>query len=154
MSTNYLQAGLRVIRYAYALLGGAMVALLGFILVNSYVFTYYQVEGSSMFPTLHNGESVPVNLLAYIIQPPHVGDVVIVRYAEDGNITLVKRVVAGPGMTVSYRGMSIELGEGEYFVEGDNRLHSTDSRSFGPVQRQQIIGKVLQVSATDAAPLE
>jgi len=131
------------LRYLYALIGGAMILLLLFVLLNSYVLTYYRVDGQSMYPTLHNEQLLGVNLLAYVGKDPQPNDVVIVRYAGDHTINFVKRVIAGPGMTVQFQGAPLTLGLKQYFVEGDNRLHSTDSRVFGPIDRSQIVGEVL-----------
>ena len=54
----------------------------------------------------------------------------------------VKRITALPGDNVFYQGSTYHLGADEYFVEGDNRQHSTDSREYGPIARKDILGKV------------
>lgn len=149
----------------------------------------FKVEGSSMEPTLANGEYLLVNKLAYLrldmdrlselipfweseksetrflFQTPHQGDVVVFHYPVDPDRDFVKRVVAVPGQTVEIRrghiyvdGESLEapydytgqahdqmsvrmMGQDEYFVVGDNRRYSSDSRDWGPVPMDNIVGK-------------
>jgi signal peptidase I len=114
-----------------------------YIIVNSFAFTTFRVDGQSMMPTLRNNQILPVNLLAFVFSPPQVGDIVVVAYEGDESIHIVKRIVGVPGDTVIYQGEEVTLAENQYFVEGDNRAHSTDSRSFGPVDGNYIIGKVV-----------
>lgn len=149
----------------------------------------FKVEGSSMEPTLQNGEYLLVNKLVYLrvdmqrfsdlipfwqvkeeksyfpIHPPRSGDIVVFRYPLDPKRDFVKRVVAVPGQTVEIRrgvfyvdGEQVEgeyastgqpseqmeprlLQANEYFVAGDNRPFSSDSRDWGPVPLENIIGK-------------
>ena len=149
----------------------------------------FKVEGSSLEPTLQNGEYLLVNKLVYLrvdmqrfsglipfwqvkeeksyflVHPPRPGDIVVFRYPLDPDRDFVKRVVAVPGQTVEIRrgvfyvdGKRLEgeyastgqpseqmgprlLGPNEYFVVGDNRLFSSDSRDWGPVPLENIIGK-------------
>ena len=127
------------------------------------------VIGVSMENTLYNGQTIFVNQIAYLLFPPKAGDVVI--FLPNGNINThyyVKRVVGVPGDTVEFRdgrlyvngvmeedvgydkvadpGIAEEpvlIGMDEFFVLGDNRNNSEDSRSgnIGLVKRSQIIGK-------------
>ena len=126
--------------------------------------------GVSMEPTLYNGDEILINRFLYILSPPKRGDVV--AFLPGGNPNAhyyVKRVVAVPGETVRIQdgilyvdgvaedgeafdkmeeaGIAeneILLGEDEYFVLGDNRNSSEDSRSgnIGPIKRETIYGKV------------
>lgn len=125
--------------------------------------------GVSMEPGIGNGQQVLINRYAYLLMKPKVGDVV--AFLPNGNQNshyYVKRVVAGPGDTVqikdgrlyvnevqvteAYDKMAdagiaenpIVLGTDEYFVLGDNRNNSEDSRSanIGPVKGQDIVGEV------------
>lgn len=126
------------------------------------------VDGSSMEPNYHNGDVLKINLVAYLTSKPQRYDVVAVHTPS---MDLIKRIIALPGETVSIdengkiringeiiedpfaeeairqdmRGLAantIILKDNEYFVMGDNRNASTDSRTIGPIQKKQIIGKV------------
>lgn len=127
------------------------------------------VSGASMEPTLDRGEYLVIDELTYRFEEPHRGDVVIFRYPLDPDIFFVKRVVGLPGETVEIRdgevlirkdGGTVALSEpyvradqrtresslvvlenDEYFVLGDNREESTDSRIWGPLTRDYIIGR-------------
>ena len=130
--------------------------------------------GESMEPALDNGEVVLVNRLSYRMFSPARGD--IVAYSQDGSEQYsVKRIVGLPGETIqivegsifidgeqltedvyaediSYAGLAsapVELGDGEYFVIGDNASASDDSRSpdAGPVSEDEIYGKVWFVAS-------
>lgn len=81
-----------------------------------------------MSPTLHQGSVVLVNRLAYLWREPTIGEVVAIQDPRDGKV-LIKRIA--------------NIEKEEVFVVGDNTLHSTDSRKFGMIGRQQLIGKVV-----------
>lgn len=146
----------------------------------------FQVEGSSMFPTLHNADFVLVNKLAYrswdlgpfdfllpgkqngdyIFHGPKRGDVVVLLSPQDHSRDFVKRVIGEPGDVIEIRDGRVFVNDqaleesayidassqsdfsptivppDHYFVMGDNRDASSDSRSFGPVPRSLIIGRV------------
>lgn len=96
------------------------------------------VVGNSMAPTLQD-QSI------HFIGPiwnPKVGDIVTVMLSDE-DYSLVKRIVAGPGDAVLHQGEMLILGADEYYVMGDNRDASTDSRIFGPVCRDEITGQLL-----------
>jgi len=128
------------------------------------VFTVYRVSGTSMESTLDDGDRILVCDVPWLLPQPEAGDTIIAEV--DGEV-LVKRVVAGPGDsiailygTVVRNGKVVEeaiaprrrlveslgqhtLGPDEYFLLGDHRKVSVDSRDFGPVLRHQILGRVL-----------
>jgi len=81
-----------------------------------------------MLPTLHSGDKVLVNRLVYLFFSAKVGETVALKDPRDGKI-LIKRI--------------IKINSGKYFVEGDNKFHSTDSRKFGMLEKKDIIGKVI-----------
>ncbi|NEN99873.1 MAG: nickel-type superoxide dismutase maturation protease [Moorea sp. SIO3I7] len=89
----------------------------------------FRVTGVSMTPLLKPGEEILIDPRAYRHIPPKVGDIVVARHPYQNHLRLVKRV-------------TLVLEDGRCFLKGDNRLESTDSRSFGLVDSQQIIGKV------------
>ena len=84
-----------------------------------------RVDGSSMQPTLENDDRLIVNKLAYELHSPRVGDVVMLLSPDEPDTALVKRVVAA-----------------HYFVMGDHRNNSRDSRTFRFVPQKYILGKV------------
>ncbi len=143
-----------------------------------YVFFYrIPVSGLSMEPTLTNGDQVCVNTALYTFTEPERLDVICFRLTtnEDEDRMTIKRIIGLPGETIQIRDshvyingarayladgfdvaalggiadQEITLGENEYFVLGDNRENSEDSRfsSIGNVKRSQILGKVWVVVA-------
>ena len=137
------------------------------LVVRTYVFEFVAVKGPSMQPGLETGEVLFVNKLVYQHHDPSAGEVVITGFPgfED---TFVKRVVGCPGDTLEIRqGVVYRNGQalaepyvryekiedvaaftvpaGQYFVMGDNRANSTDSRIIGMVNRSLIRGKAQQV---------
>jgi signal peptidase I len=134
------------------------------------IFLYQpvKVEGTSMNPLLSDQERIFINKFIYHFEPIDRGDVVVFWYPLDRSKSFIKRIVGLPGETVEIRagevyvdgkkladqfipssyldGSSygpIELPEDQYFVMGDHRDSSNDSRVFGPVPRQYIYGKAV-----------
>lgn len=124
----------------------------------------FVVEGSSMEPTFYTDQFVIVSRLAYIVSEPERGDVVVFHYDEANKRDFIKRVIGLPGEHIEsidgrlyVNGQLLEepyivefcncrdkewyLGDGEYFVLGDHRNSSQDSYDFGPINRDQIIGR-------------
>ncbi len=92
-------------------------------------FARYRVEGESMSPALSPRERVMVNKAAYWFSRPRPGDLVVVRDPRRPDRLLIKRIDS-------------EAGPDGWLVLGDNPQSSTDSRHFGPVGRELIVGKV------------
>jgi nickel-type superoxide dismutase maturation protease len=88
----------------------------------------YKISGDSMIPTFRDGDVLLVNRLAYWFRRPQKGEVIALQDPRDGK-TLIKRIK--------------KIEKDTYFVLGDNKLHSTDSREFGMIGKNLIIGKVL-----------
>ena len=99
----------------------------------------FRVSGPSMLPSLKPDEEVLVDLMAYRAKAPKPGDVVVVDHPQQPGFRLIKRVI-----TVLDAGVrTSELNSDQaYWIEGDNPLASTDSRTFGPVSREVILGRV------------
>lgn len=89
----------------------------------------FKVEDRSMEPTFKEGDYVLVNKLSYLFKNPSKDDVVVLTHPKEKNRILIKRITL---VTTS----------GEYYVVGDKRIYSQDSRHFGPVKKDSIIGKV------------
>jgi signal peptidase I len=137
------------------------------ILIVTFGFQIARVEGQSMAPTLEDQDRLIVNKMIYRISEPRRGDIVMLYYPLDPNKSFVKRVIAEEGDTVrivegrvyvndvpladeyvplEFRG-SDDLApkvieNGYYFVLGDHRNNSSDSRHWGLVPKKYIIGKV------------
>lgn len=89
-----------------------------------------RVTGASMSPLLRPGDEVLFAPRAYRRRAPRAGEIVIVRHPEREGVKMVKRVTA-------------VLPHDHYQIRGDNPAASTDSRTFGPVPREQILGQVI-----------
>jgi len=132
------------------------------------IFLYQpvRVEGTSMLPVLEDQDRLFINKIAYRVGEIHPGDVVVFQYPRDHTKSYIKRVIAKPGDDlridrgrVYVNGARLHepyvpsrfaderslaetiLPPNEYFVMGDHRSISSDSRDFGPVDRQLIYGK-------------
>jgi len=126
------------------------------------------VDGTSMLPGLKNNQYVLVNKLAYLFHVPERGDVIVFHWPVDTNKDLIKRVIGVPGdvividnKTVRVNGVLLNepyisapanpagntwvVQPNEYFVMGDNRQVSDDSRDWGFVPKSYIIGKAVFV---------
>ncbi len=158
--------GRRMLRVLGELLQTALIAFLLFIVVNL-ITARIRVEGISMEPSLHDGEFVVVNRVAYRWQEPDRGDVVVFHFPSDPRRRFIKRVIGLPGETVTIRdglvlinGSVLEepyldeepryhgewrIAPNEVFVLGDNRNNSSDSQNWGPLDITEIIGKAMLV---------
>lgn len=141
-------------------------ALILFVIINA-ISARVRVDGSSMLPTLHDGEFVLVNKLAYRLGTPTRGDIIVFRSTTEANLDLIKRIVGLPGDQVrigggrvSVNGQALEepyinaapnysgewrVPEGYLFVLGDNRNDSSDSHMWGYLPEANVIGKALLI---------
>ena len=101
-----------------------------------------RVYGHSMAPILHPGEVVMVSDGAYDSHEPRRGEVVMARPASLGGKALVKRIVGLPHERVAVGERVWQLEDGQFFLLGDRTEHSMDSRIFGPVSREELVGPV------------
>ncbi|GMQ95124.1 MAG: signal peptidase I [Patescibacteria group bacterium] len=148
-----------------------ILAILIVLPIRIYIAQPFIVNGSSMDPTFATGEYLIVDELSYRLGSPERGDVVILRYPRDPSKFFIKRIIGLPNETIQISGGSItikgerdptgfelkepyikftknddllrKLGDDEYFVMGDNRAASSDSRAWGPVEEDLIIGRAL-----------
>ncbi|MES2930332.1 MAG: signal peptidase I [Patescibacteria group bacterium] len=154
---------------AWDLVKFAAIALAIVIPIRTFVAQPFVVNGESMFPTFDNGQYLIVDELSYIIGEPERGDVVIFRYPKDPSRYFIKRVIGLPNEEVSISGGTVTVfnkdsekgfilsepylnenfrtegtyttGNDEYFVMGDNRNASSDSRLWGILPRKLMIGR-------------
>lgn len=101
-----------------------------------------RIHGESMSPQLHPGEVVLVNERAFREHPPQRGDVVAAQPAALAGQALVKRLVGLPYDRIEVDGRQWQLDGGRFFLLGDQRADSLDSRTFGPVSREELLGLV------------
>jgi len=139
-----------------------VLALVIYLVINALTGRFY-VRGSSMEPTLHNGQYLVVSKLSYRFSEPQRGDIVVFVSPNGAGEDYIKRIVGLPGERVEIREGAVwingyrldepylnsgipytgawSLGPDEYFVLGDNRANSSDSHAWGPLPRKNIIGK-------------
>ena len=155
------------------LLKFALIALLIVVPIRLFVAQPFIVSGASMEPTFDSGQYLIVDQISYRFVAPRRGEVIIFRFPEDPSKFYIKRIIGLPGETVTIEGKTVTiidernpgglvltelyldvanlrddflttiLGEGEYFVLGDNRRASSDSRIWGSLKEELIVGKAL-----------
>jgi signal peptidase I len=158
---GWWQSPLNAIR---ALVETVIPALLIAIGINLFLAQATQVLGQSMEPSLHTAQRLVVEKVTYRFHGPRRGDIVVIDLPEAGPELLIKRVIALPGETISSQhGQVVINGEPldepyltsaggrdvteqvvpplHVFVMGDNRQFSNDSRNFGPVPIENVIGR-------------
>lgn len=149
----------------------AAILILVVVPIRLYVAQPFIVSGASMAPTFATGEYLIVDELSYRFAEPTRGDVIIFRFPHDTSKFFIKRIIGMPGETIRVnRGgvtvvndahpnglelaepyvtqrmqqqepIAITLGPDEYFVMGDNRAASSDSRRWGPLNEDFIVGR-------------
>jgi signal peptidase I len=155
-----------VLRAAWEFLHDLSVAVLFCFFLIAFVVQAFRVQGTSMEPLLLDGERIVVNKFVYRFRPIARGDVVVFWYPRDPAVSFIKRVVGLPGDVVELRdgqllvnGVAVresylpegfqdgdsypptEVRKGYYFVLGDHRRSSNDSRSWGEVPERYIYGR-------------
>ncbi len=139
--------------------------------VRYFLIQPFYVKGASMEPSFYDHEYLIIDEISYRFGSPERGDIVVFHYPNDPKQYFIKRVIGTPGETVEIAGGTIKiyndktpngivleepyldqaytattrtvtLKSDEYFVLGDNRVASLDSRYFGPVKRDLVVGKV------------
>lgn len=143
-----------------------------FIVVYLFIAQPHQIKGISMDDTFHNGDYILTSKISYKFESPQLGDVVVFQSPNNPDIDYIKRIIGTPGDRISVQngavvrnGVALEepyakrpinvfeggflkndqevvVPEGNYFAMGDNRPRSSDSREFGFVPFEHIIGKV------------
>ena len=119
-----------------------IIAIILIIILRIFAFTLIEVEGESMNPTFEDNDIALVYKLSYLNKEPKEGDIILAEEPTKGTL-VIKRIVGIPGDTISSENKSYTLKGGEYFIRGDNKGHSRDSDTYGPVKRESIKGEVL-----------
>jgi signal peptidase I len=134
--------------------------------VRYFLIQPFYVKGASMEPNFNNFEYLIIDELSYRFNEPERGDVVVLRNPQRPSQFFIKRIIGLPGETVeidsrkvfingdrldetayldkdlqTFGNQTVTLGEDEFFVMGDNRNESLDSRVFGPITRDDIVGR-------------
>lgn len=163
----------RIIGAVFDFLQSIVVIMAIMVMVYLFVMSPQEISGESMFPTFENGEYILTNKIEYKISEPKHGDVVVFKSPSNKDIDFIKRIIAVPGdrvkvingkyyvndklVTENYlpaglytfagsflrENTEIVVPPGKYFVSGDNRPHSLDSREFGTIPKEDIIGKAM-----------
>lgn len=158
----------RFLRAVWEFLHDLSVAVLFCFFLIAFVAQAFRVQGTSMEPLLEDGERIVVNKLVYRFHPIDRGDVVVFWYPRDPAVSFIKRVVGLPGDLVEIRSGQLlvnglpasesylpdgfrdgdsypptEVRKGYYFVLGDHRRSSNDSRSWGEVPEKYIYGRAV-----------
>ena len=149
----------------------ALVAFVLVVGLRVFVFQPFLVRGASMEPSFHDWDYLIVDELSYRFRAPERGEVIVFKFPNDPSQRYIKRIIGLPGETVTIESgkililnsteqfelnesgylagvetagsVNITLQEGEYFVLGDNRKYSSDSRSWGVLPEENIIGRTL-----------
>jgi len=160
-----------MLRQTWQLLVVGGMAVASYFVISHFFLQSVKIVGRSMVPTLCDSQHYLLNRWIYYVRSPRQSDIVVLRDPSDNGYS-VKRVIAAPGDSVylkdgsvyvngrklkesylapgtptftdsKYHDQLISCGKGQFFVLGDNRLNSIDSRSYGPVPRTNILGPIV-----------
>lgn len=149
----------------------ALLVILVVVPIRIFIAQPFIVDGSSMYPTFQNSNYLIVDEITYDFSKPQRGDIIVFRYPGDPSIFYIKRIIGLPNETITIKNGNVTiiepdgatrtlvepfisakdatynikrtLGPKQYFVMGDNRPESSDSRVWGPLPARDIIGRVL-----------
>jgi signal peptidase I len=160
-----------ILRQTFQCLAVAVLGAASYLVISHFLLQSVKVVGRSMVPTLYDSQHYLLNRWVYYVHAPQRSDVVVLRDPSDNGFS-VKRIIATPGDSIylkdgsvylngcklaeaylapgtqtftdsKYRGELILCGKGQYFLLGDNRPNSVDSRTYGPVPRGNILGPII-----------
>jgi len=160
------------LQYIIELVHIIVISLAIIIPIRYFLIQPFYVKGASMEPNFYDHEYLIIDEISYRIREPKRGEIVVFKYPNDPSQYFIKRIVGMPGETVEIKDGRVriypqnslvgyylnesqylsnvetvsekkfQIAENEYFLMGDNRPSSLDSRVFGPVQDKLIVGKV------------
>lgn len=171
MRDSFMKTIFSFLLFVWEILKIILVALLVVIPIRYFLFQPFFVRGQSMEPNFHNGDYLIIDEISYRFSDPKRGEVIVFKYPNNPSQRYIKRVIGLPGETIEikegsiiiyYQGngqvldesdylfssvqtpgsLQVSLGEGEFFVLGDNRAFSFDSRRWGSLKRENIVGRV------------
>lgn len=150
------------------LLESIIVAVVLAFIIRYFLFQPFYIPSGSMEPTLQVGDRIIVNKLLYRFSTPKRGDIMVFKYPVNPNRDFIKRVIGLPGETIQIKDSKVyidgkileqpflppdlkydhnfgpaRVGENQYFMMGDNRNNSEDSRFWGSLPEQNIVGKAM-----------
>jgi len=153
--------------FIWEILKIVIIALVIVIPIRYFLFQPFIVKGQSMEPNFENGNYLIIDELSFRFRDPRREEVVVFRYPRNPSQRFIKRIIGLPGEKIEIKAGSImvndqildeseylpfglqtpgniqiSLNENEYFVLGDNRISSFDSKQWGPLPRKNIIGRV------------
>lgn len=161
----------KIFSFIWEILKILIIALLIVAPIRYFIFQPFFVRGQSMEPNFHQGDYLIIDELSYRFRAPQRGEVVVFKYPQDPSQRYIKRIIGLPGETVKIQNSQVfiykdgqeqaldelaylsqfvstsgdtqtTLGKTEYFVLGDNRSISADSRRWGSLPEKNIIGRV------------
>jgi signal peptidase I len=165
--------GKRILRSIGELIQVALIVTAIVLPIRYFLVQPFYVKGASMEPNFEDKQYLIIDEITYRFRAPERGEICVFRYPNDLSQFFIKRIIGLPGETVTVSGgkvtvttidgrtetldesaylaatvvtagdKSVTLGTDEYFVMGDNRPNSLDSRIFGPVPRKDIVGRVM-----------
>lgn len=142
-----------------------------FTLIYLFVAQPHKVSGNSMIPTLHNGDYILTDKLSYRFGTPKRGDIIVLKNPRNESQDFIKRIIALPNESIKVEkdsvyinnlllsetylpkatdtragaflpeGMTVKVSPRQYYVFGDNRPSSSDSREWGGITREEIVGR-------------
>src|SRR3989344_7974843 len=150
----------------------ALVAIVTVLVIRTFLIQPFLVSGASIEPNFSGGDYLIIDEIAYRFREPQRGEVIVFRYLDDKKTFFIKRIIGLPGEKIKISNgkvlifneenkdglilkedyiptkeitsgnVDMVLSETQYFVLGDNRLHSFDSRGWGPLPENNLIGIV------------
>ena len=161
----------KIIAFIFDIIETVVLALAIFVVIYLFLFQPHQVKGASMEINFHDGEYILTDKISYRLNDPERGNVVVFKAPRNPELDYIKRIIGLPGEKIKIENNSIFINgkkleeeylpedfktsgglflqkdkeiiipENSYFVLGDNRSHSSDSREWGSIQKENIVGK-------------